>query len=59
MKVFVVICGAYASEEHVVGVYSTLELAENKKAKANTAICAQERREGQYAFVDEWVVDED
>lgn len=59
MKVFIVTCGAYASEDHVVGVYSTIELAEKKKEEANTAMRAEQLREGQFASIDEWIVDED
>lgn len=62
MTVFVVTCGAYASEERIEGVYSTRELADKGVDKGNARLRAQnilEPQKTQYCSIDEYILDEE
>lgn len=62
MTVFVVICGAYPSDQYVRGVYSSRELAERGVDEGNKRMRAERIYDSQlvnYCSIDEYVLDEE
>lgn len=59
MRVYVVICGAYPSDTHVRGIYSTTEKAQQSVAEGNAAMSAERSWEPStnYCWIDEYELD--